>query len=61
MPLSSDYHRRQATTLIQLARTTNNAATAKALLKLAAEYIDLVEQAARPSQVVTVTNESTAA
>ena len=37
VPLSSDYHRRQATTLIQLARTkANNAATAKALLKLAA-------------------------
>jgi hypothetical protein len=61
VPLSSDYHRRQATTLIQLARTTNNAATAKALLKLAAEYIVLAEQAARPLQVVAVTNESTAA
>jgi hypothetical protein len=61
VPLSSDYHRRQATTLIQLARTTDNAATAKALLKLAAEYIDLAEQAARPLQVAPVTNENAAA
>jgi hypothetical protein len=58
LPISSDYHRRQATTLVQLARETNNADTATALLKLAAEYLDLAEEAARPSQVAAATDEN---
>ena len=37
MVLSSEYHRRQATTLTQLAQTTRNLDTAKALLRMAAE------------------------
>jgi hypothetical protein len=34
MVLSSEYHRRQATTLAQLAQTTHNLDTAKALLRM---------------------------
>jgi hypothetical protein len=37
--LSSEYHRRQATTLTQLAQTTRNQDTAKALLRMAAEHL----------------------
>ena len=37
--LSSEYHRRQATTLTQLAQTTRNLDTAKALLRMAAEHV----------------------
>jgi hypothetical protein len=56
MPINSDYHRRQAITLVQLARKTSNTDTAKALLKLATEYIDLAEEAARPLRVVDAPN-----
>jgi hypothetical protein len=37
--LSSEYHRRQATTLTQLAQTTRNQDTAKALLRMAGEHL----------------------
>jgi hypothetical protein len=56
MPINSEYHRRQAITLVQLARKTSSTDTAKALLKLAAEYIDLAEEAARPLRVVDAPN-----
>ena len=59
MPISSDYHCLQAGTLLQLARKTNSTDTAKALLKLAGEYIELAEEMARLSRVVAVTNENT--
>ena len=44
LPISSDYHCLQASTLLQLARKTNSTDTAKALLKLAGEYIELAEE-----------------
>ena len=48
VPLSADYHRRQADTLIRLAGSTRDQETARALMKLAAEYIMLAEQPAKP-------------
>jgi hypothetical protein len=50
LPISSDYHCLQARTLLQLARKTNSTDTAKALLKLAGEYIELAEEMVRLSQ-----------
>ena len=37
--ISPEYHRRQAATLTQLAQTTRDPDTAKALLRVAADYI----------------------
>ena len=47
MALSSEYHRRQATTLTQLAQTTRNLDTAKALLRMAAEHLVQADETAR--------------
>ena len=47
MALSSEYHRRQATTLTQLAETTRNLDTAKALLRMAAEHLVQAEETVR--------------
>jgi hypothetical protein len=60
MPINSEYHRRQAITLVQLARKTSSTDTAKALLKLAAEYIDLAYEAARPFQAIEATKQDMA-
>ena len=38
VPISSEYHRRQAATLTQFAQDTRDAATAKALLRMAYEH-----------------------
>jgi hypothetical protein len=45
MVLSSEYHRRQATTLAQLAHTTRNLDTAKALLRMSAEHLVQADEA----------------
>ena len=45
--LSSEYHRRQATTLTQLAQTTRNLDTAKALLRMAAEHLVQADETLR--------------
>ena len=47
MALSSEYHRRQATTLTQLAQTTRNLDTAKALLRMAAEHLVQADETLR--------------
>ena len=47
MALSSEYHRRQAMTLTQLAQTTRNLDTAKALLRMAAEHLVQADETAR--------------
>ncbi len=44
MALNTDYHRKQATVLVQLAQTTRDRDTAKALMQMAAEQIRLAEQ-----------------
>ena len=43
----SEYHRRQATTLTQLAQTTRNLDTAKALLRMAAEHLVQADETLR--------------
>ena len=45
--LSSEYHRRQAATLTQLAQTTRNLDTAKALLRMAAEHVVQADETVR--------------
>jgi hypothetical protein len=45
MALTTDYHRKQATVLVQLAQTTRDQDTAKALMQMAAEQIRLAEDA----------------
>ena len=45
--LSSEYHRRQATTLTQLAQSTRNLDTAKALLRMAAEHVVQADETVR--------------
>ena len=45
--LSSEYHRRQATTLTQLAQTTRNLDTAKAQLRMAAEHVVQADETVR--------------
>ena len=47
LPISSDYHHQQAATLTQLARTTRDPDTAKALLLIAAEHRARAEEASR--------------
>ena len=44
MAVTSDYHRRQAETLIRLAQSTKDSETASALMRLAAEHNALAEQ-----------------
>jgi hypothetical protein len=46
VPPNSDYHRRQAATLVQLAQNTRDSNTASALMRMAAEHITLAEEAA---------------
>jgi len=43
MALTTDYHHKQATVLVQLAQTTRDQDTAKALMQMAAEQIRLAE------------------
>jgi hypothetical protein len=50
MVLSSEYHRRQATTLTQLAQTTRNLDTAKALLRMSAEHLVQADEALRVAE-----------
>jgi hypothetical protein len=50
MVLSSEYHRRQATTLTQLAQTTRNLDTAKALLRMAAEHLVQADETLRVTE-----------
>ena len=45
--LSSEYHRRQATTLTQLAQSTRYLDTAKALLRMAAEHVVQADETVR--------------
>jgi hypothetical protein len=45
--LSSEYHRSQAITLTQLARTTRDREAAQSLFRLAAEHIELADDVAR--------------
>lgn len=47
LALDSDYHRRQAATLIRFAQTTRDPDTSAALMRLAAEHIELAEETAR--------------
>jgi hypothetical protein len=49
--LSSEYHRRQATTLTQLAQTTRNLDTAKALLRMAAERLVQADETVRITEL----------
>ena len=48
--LSSEYHHRQATTLTQLAQTTRNLDTAKALLRMAAEHLVQADETLRVTE-----------
>jgi hypothetical protein len=50
--ISPEYHRRQAATLAQLAQTTRDPDTAKALLRMAAEHIARAEEAVRTITLV---------
>jgi hypothetical protein len=43
LAIDRSYHRRQAATLVRLAQTTRDQETASALMRLAAEHIDLAE------------------
>jgi hypothetical protein len=45
MAISSEYHRRQAATLLQLAQNTRDPDTANALLQIVAEHIAPAEEA----------------
>jgi hypothetical protein len=45
MAISSEYHRRQAATLLQLAQNTRDPDTANALLQIVAEHIARAEEA----------------
>ena len=45
MAISSEYHRRQAATLLQLAQNTRDSDTANALLQIVAEHIARAEEA----------------
>jgi hypothetical protein len=47
MSQDSDYHRRQAATLIRLAQTTRDQETSAALMRLAAEHTELAEKSVR--------------
>jgi hypothetical protein len=46
---SADYHCKQATLLIELAQTTTDRETAKALMRMANEHIRLAEDSAQPT------------
>jgi hypothetical protein len=52
MSISPEYHRRQAATLTQLAQTTRDPDTAKALLRVAADHISRADEAARDMTLV---------
>ena len=52
LPISSDYHHRQAATLTRLAQTTRDPDTAKALLRIAADHIARAEEAAQTTPLV---------
>jgi hypothetical protein len=45
MAIRSEYHRRQAATLLQLAQNTRDPDTANALLQIVAEHIARAEEA----------------
>jgi hypothetical protein len=45
MAISSEYHRRQAATLLQLAQNTRDPDTANALLQIVAEHTARAEEA----------------
>jgi hypothetical protein len=50
--ISPEYHRRQAATLTQLAQTTRDPETAKALLRVAADHISRADEAVRDLALV---------